>query len=63
MSEHDGYFVQVAGVLTIWAVDDGKKRPIESPAHMYEIGLRPVHTITQEELDAIPFSEAEDEEE
>ena len=63
MSQYDGCFVRLADSSALWAVDAGHKRPVENPAHMYEIGLRPQHIITGDELDAIPFLVLEADEE
>lgn len=57
MSKYDGCYIKLADSPALWAVDIGKKRPVESPAHMYEIGLRPVIVVSEDDLDAIPFHE------
>lgn len=66
MSDYDGCFVKLAGAgrLAFWAVDGGIKRPVISPEHMYQIGLRPIHVLSEEEFSNIPFAEwSQDEEE
>ena len=61
--KYDGCYVRLANSPALWAVDVGHKRPVESPAHMYEIGLRAQHIVTEDELDAIPFLVLEADEE
>ena len=55
MSTYDGCYIRLADSQALWAVDIGHRRPVESPALLYEIGLRPQHIVTEDELDAIPF--------
>jgi hypothetical protein len=63
MSEYDGCYIKLAYDPTFYAVDDGKKKLVESPEHMNEIGLRKVFKVSEDELDAIPFAQGNDEEE
>jgi len=55
MSQYNGKYIKLADDPTYYAVDIGQKRLVESPAHMYQIGIRPIVVVTEEELDAIPF--------
>ena len=65
VSTYDGCYIRLADSQALWAIDIGHKRLVESPAHMYEIGLRPQRIVTEDELNAIPFLvlEADEEEE
>jgi len=55
MSQYNGKYIKLADDPTYYAVDIGHKRLVESPTHMYQIGIRPIVVVTEEELDAIPF--------
>ena len=54
MSEYDGYYVKLANSPAHWAVDDGERREVANQQEIFEIGLRKVRTISQEQMDAIP---------
>lgn len=51
---HEGCFVKVAHVSQMWLVEDGERHAIADQAEMHAVGLRPVHTLGADELDAIP---------
>lgn len=63
MSKYDGCYIKLVDDPTFWAVDIGHKRLVESPAQMHAIGLRPIHTVTEDELAALPFLDLEADEE
>ena len=58
MSKHDGCYVKIANNVTFWAVDKGKRRIVSDMKGVYEIGLRPIHVISEPELDKIPLAGA-----
>ena len=55
MSSHDGCYVKTSLSNAFWAVDNGKRRIMESMKEVYKIGLRPVHVISPKELREIPL--------
>ena len=57
------HYVKVGKDPTYWFIKDGKRTVVESPAQMYEFGLWPIIRVTQEELEAIPFADAPEQEE
>lgn len=63
MSDYDGCYIKLVYSPTYYAVDDGKKTLVESPEHMHQIGLRIIHVVSEDELDALPFAGESDEEE
>lgn len=54
------HYVRVGKDPTYWFVKDGRRTGVSSPAQMYEFGLWPTIRVTQEELEAIPFADAPD---
>ena len=58
MSKYDGCYVKVDDAPAFWAVDDGKRRLIESMDRVYALGLRDIHVVSPKELRAIPIYKA-----
>jgi hypothetical protein len=58
-NRYDGTYAKVMGDPAYWAVDKGERRKVVDTEMLYNIGLRPVVTILQEELDEIPLVEGE----
>jgi len=54
--EHEGCYVKLADDPAFWLVQDGMRLIVASPEEMYRHGLRPVHCVTAEELEAIPVA-------
>jgi len=63
MNKYDGSYIHLPRDYQLWAVDIGKRRKVNNVAHMYQIGLRPVYTVSADELEAIPLHNFDDEEE
>ena len=55
MSDYNGKYVKLLGNPMYWAVDDGERIQVRDMAHLYQIGLRPIVTISADELEAIPL--------
>ena len=55
MSDYNGKYVKLQGNPMYWAVDDGQRYQVRDMAHLYEIGLREIVTISEDELEAIPL--------
>lgn len=58
MSEYDGCYIRVVGSPAMYAVDNGKKKLVKSQDEMYELGLRKVRIVLEDEFKAIPFAGA-----
>ncbi len=52
--DFEGCFVKTGDDATFWLVENGSRRAIHSAEEMYQAGLRPVRTVTAEQLAAIP---------
>jgi hypothetical protein len=63
MSEYNGCYVKLATDNTFWYVEDGERLMVENTDHMYQIGLKPIYTISPDDLQDIPFVGESDEEE
>jgi hypothetical protein len=48
-------YVKLKGNPTYWLVLDGERKAVSGPTEMYAYGLKPVHTVSAEELEAIPI--------
>ena len=56
MSKLDGCYVREADSAVFWAVDKGKRRMMSSINDVYELGLRPIHVLSEAELEKIPIA-------
>ena len=55
-SKYEGEYVKVEPDPTLWLVEGGKRIKLNKMTDWYEAGLRKLHKITEEELEAIPYS-------
>lgn len=58
MAEFEGCYVKLDDGPTYWMVENGERIPIHSTEEMYAHGLRPVVTISLQELRSIPLRRA-----
>lgn len=54
MSAFDGLYVKTADSPVLWLVENGERRAMASMDEVYENGLRPVATVSADELESIP---------
>lgn len=59
MSElYNDCYVKTVGDRTYWHVKDGERVKVENAQQMHEIGILHVHTLSEDELQAIPLKGA-----
>ena len=57
MTDYDNIYIKTSDDPAFWMVIDGKRYKLNSMNAVYQTGLLPVKTISQDELDAIPIGE------
>jgi hypothetical protein len=61
MSKYEGWYVKLFGNPAYWLVWQGRRILVKNQAEMVKYGIRPIVTITRDDLEGIPLEGVDDE--